>query len=385
MTLTSDVIIIGGGVVGAALAVGCLRTGASVHVLDGDDADLRAARANFGLIWVQSKGHEMPAYARWTRQSADLWPAFADELNAGTGQNLALRQTGGLSFCVGEEALEAKRLSIARLHNQREPWSADVRIVERRELEAMLPGVQLGRDVAGASFCPQDGECDPLAMLVALHSQIQSAGGGFHSGAKASAITRVGDVFRVTTAKGVFEAPRLLLAAGHGARELAASVGLHAPIQPQRGQIIVTERIAPFLPFAGDAIRQTADGTVMLGATHEDVGFNLNTTVSGGAAVAADALKVFPDLASAGIVRTWSGLRVLTPDGCPLYAESETHPGAALITCHSGVTLAAAHARVLAPALMQGRLGAEFAAFGVGRFVNAVIPGERSEGRESTL
>jgi glycine/D-amino acid oxidase-like deaminating enzyme len=368
MTHTADVIIIGGGVVGSALAVGCLAQGASVHVLDGDDGDLRAARANFGLIWVQSKGHAMPAYARWTRQSADLWPEFAAGLTDVSGQNLRLSQVGGLSFCLGEAAFEAKRQAITRLHNQREPWSADVQMVERRELEAMLPGVRLGADVAGACFCPQDGECDPLALLAALHAAVRSAGGGFHGGAVASQIQRIGDVFRISTGKGMFEAPRLLLAAGHGTAPLAKSVGLSAPIFPQRGQILVTERLSPFLPFAGDTIRQTAAGTVMIGASHEDVGFDLGTTVEGGASLAADAVRVFPALSAARIVRQWSGLRVMTPDGCPLYAESETHAGAALITCHSGVTLAAAHAKVLAPALMQGQLGAEFAAFGGGRF-----------------
>ncbi len=368
MNHTADVIIIGGGVVGAALAVGCLEQGASVHVLDGDDTDLRAARANFGLIWVQSKGHAMPAYARWTRSSADLWPKFSAGLTDVSGRNLQLRQQGGLSFCLGEAAFETKRQSIARLHNQREAWSADVRMVERRELETMLPGVRLGRDVAGASFCPQDGECDPLALLYALHAAVLLAGGGFHAGAKAVAIQRIGEVFHVSTSKGIFEAPRLLIAAGHGARALAESVGLSAPISPQRGQIVVTERLPPFLPYAGDTIRQTADGTVMIGATHEDVGFNLDATVAGEASLAADAVRVFPELASARMVRAWSGLRVLTPDGCPLYAESETHPGAALITCHSGVTLAAVHAKVLAPALMRGRLGEEFSAFGGERF-----------------
>jgi glycine/D-amino acid oxidase-like deaminating enzyme len=366
---TSDILIIGGGVVGASLASGMARQGASVRVLDGGDADLRAARANFGLIWVQSKGHDMPAYARWTRRSADLWPGFAGELAEAAGLDLRLRQTGGLSFCLGEEALEERRGAIARLHNQKEPWTAEVEVLDRRQLEELLSGVRLGSGVSGASFCPQDGECDPLMLLRGLHAAMARDGATLHPGENAKRISRPDGVFRVETGQGAFEAPRLILAAGHGSKELAAQVGLEAPIRAERGQILVTERLKPFLPFAGDTIRQTGDGTVMIGATHEDAGFDLSTTADASADLARHATDVFPDLRQTKLVRTWAGLRVLTPDGCPLYAESETHPGAALITCHSGVTLAAVHAQVLAPALLAGRLGPDFVPFGPERFL----------------
>ncbi len=367
-TFTSDVLIVGGGLVGASLAMGMAGRGASICVLDGGDSDLRAARANFGLIWVQSKGYGMPAYGRWTRQSADLWGEFAGGLSDATGLDLRLSQKGGLSFCLGDEALDAKRQSITRLHNQLEALSAEIVVLDRPELEALLPGVQLGPRVSGASFCPQDGECDPLALLRALHVAMEQDGVLMHRETRAELVSQANGVFRVETAKGRFEAPRLILAAGHGSKDLAAMVGLDAPIRAERGQILVTERMQPFLPFAGDTIRQTGDGTVMIGATHEDAGFDLSTTADAGTELARHATDIFPDLQHTRLVRTWSGLRVLTPDSCPLYAESDTHPGAALITCHSGVTLAAVHARVLAKALLEGRLGAEFAAFGPERF-----------------
>jgi glycine/D-amino acid oxidase-like deaminating enzyme len=370
--MISDVIVVGGGVVGAALAVGMAREGASVIVLDGDDRDLRAARANFGLVWVQSKGHDMPDYGQWTRRSAALWPKFAGRLAAETGLDLKLRQTGGLSFCLGDDAFAAKSDQLHRLHNQ-QPATAGIRMVGRSELERMLPGVRLGSDVAGASYSPEDGECDPLMLLRSMHQAFVQAGGTIRHGTQASAINRSAGMFTVTTNAGVFRAPRVVMAAGHGSAVLAPMVGLAAPMRPQRGQILVTNRLAPFLPFAGDTIRQTADGTVMIGATHEDVGFDVATTPEAGAALARDAIRIFPDLARATMVRTWAGLRVLTPDGAPLYAESDTHPGASLITCHSGVTLAAVHADILGPALLGGTLAElqEIAAFGPSRFRKA--------------
>jgi hydrogen cyanide synthase HcnC len=100
MSDTHDLIVIGGGLVGGAIAWGAQAKGASVVLLDEGDIAYRAARGNFGLVWVQSKGAGMPAYAHWTRQSAELWPALADRLQAATGTDVALRQPGGLAFCL---------------------------------------------------------------------------------------------------------------------------------------------------------------------------------------------------------------------------------------------------------------------------------------------
>lgn len=367
---TSDVLIVGGGVVGASLAYGMRGRGLRIDVLDGGDGDIRAARANFGLVWVQSKGREMPAYARWTRESAELWAGFAEELAEATATPLRLRQTGGLSWCLGEAEFEARRAELLRWHNQRADDGAEVVLLERSDVERLLPGVRLGADVTGASFCASDGECDPLALLKALHLAMAREGITLHRETKALAVTHRGGVFRVDAERGAYEAPRLVLAAGLGSAALAPMVGLPSLLRPERGQILVTERIAPFLPFAGDTIRQTADGTVMIGATHEDVGLDLGVTEEAGAALARHAVAVFPGLAKARMVRTWAGLRVLTPDGNPLYAESVSCPGAALVTCHSGVTLAAAHTLRLAPALLAGPIDEAFAAFGPSRFAS---------------
>jgi glycine/D-amino acid oxidase-like deaminating enzyme len=368
---TSDVLVVGGGIVGASIAYGMARSGAKVRVLDGGDGDIRAARANFGLVWVQSKGHDMPAYARWTRDSADLWPQLAGDLVADGGPPLHLRQTGGLSYCLDEAGFEERRLTLARLHNQQHAWGADVSLLDRAELERMLPALRLGNRVTGASFCVRDGDCDPLALLRALHAGLGRHGGMLHPGVTAHAVTGLGSGFRVETDRGVFEAGRLVLAAGLGSKPLAEQLGIPAPIRPERGQILVTERLRPFLHFTGDTIRQTVDGTVMIGATHEAVGLDLGTTMQAGATLAAHAAAVFPDLAHARLVRTWAGLRVLTPDGCPLYATSPEHPGAVLVTCHSGVTLAAAHALRLAPMLLAEVLDAGMQAFGAQRFGQA--------------
>jgi glycine/D-amino acid oxidase-like deaminating enzyme len=123
----------------------------------------------------------------------------------------------------------------------------------------------------------------------------------------------------------------------------------------------------PFLPFALETIRQTDEGAVLLGDSHEArVDHALDVAVLG--AIARRAQRVIPALALARVVRAWAATRVFTPDGFPVYAQSTAHPGAFVVACHSGVTLAAAHALRLAPAVQSGALPATLAAFAASRF-----------------
>ena len=132
-------------------------------------------------------------------------------------------------------------------------------------------------------------------------------------------------------------------------------VGLDVPVRPQRGQVLVTERTKPIFPLPMSGLRQTEEGTVMIGATRGDVGFDTGTTVAGFAGMTQRAIETFPVLKQLRLVRGWGALRVLTPDGGPVYSESASHPGAYVATCHSGVTLAAMHANLLPEWVLEGR------------------------------
>ena len=91
-----DVIVIGAGLVGGALAFGLAGRGLRVAMLDEDDAAYRASRGNFGLVWVQGKGLGFPAYARWTRHSSDRWHELAACLRDSAGLDVAHRRPGGV-------------------------------------------------------------------------------------------------------------------------------------------------------------------------------------------------------------------------------------------------------------------------------------------------
>jgi glycine/D-amino acid oxidase-like deaminating enzyme len=174
--------------------------------------------------------------------------------------------------------------------------------------------------------------------------------------------------FVLDTAKGRVEAGKVVLAAGHGIPALADFFALPAPMRAERGQILVTERLRPVIRLPASGIRQTDDGTVMIGSSKENVGLDDRTTVAVGGRMAARAIRILPELAHARLTRTWGGIRVLTPDNHPVYAESTRYPGAFVCICHSGVTLAAVHAGDAAEAIAAGKLSEPMNAFHPRRF-----------------
>jgi glycine/D-amino acid oxidase-like deaminating enzyme len=363
-----DIVVIGGGTVGAAIAYGLAKTAQSVLLLDGDDGDFRAAQANFGLVWLQGKGLGLPAYQALTRSSIMLWRGFCDELEAETGASLCYEQNGGLAFCLGEEGFEKRRHDLMRLHNQRGEDEPDWEMLDRSSLERLLPNVALGADVSGASFGRRDGHLNPLRLLSAMHRAFVRRGGRIRSRAHVERIEAAGGDFRLVLKGETLVVPRIVIAAGLGSRALARQVGLEVPVRPERGQVLVTERLAPLLSLPASGLRQTREGTVMIGATKEDSGLDVTATVEAAARLSRKTVGIIPALRHARLVRQWAGLRIMTPDSYPIYAQSQSHPGAFVALCHSGVTLAAFHAEGLARAIASGALPDALSPFHQSRF-----------------
>ena len=360
-----DFIVIGAGMVGAAIAYGLARQGQRVLALDGADGDFRAARGNGGLVWVQSKGVKMPAYRELTEHSAGIWPDFARELQDVAGVDVELEQKGGLALCLGEKELEARR---RRLTASRDAHLLKVEMVRRADVEKLLPGLELGRDVAGASYGTHDGSVNPLKLLLALQSALLRKGCGLETQNRVRSIRYRGNEFIVEAERAIYVASKIVLSAGIGTQILGKQIGLDVPVIPERGQAIVTERVRDFIPLPTIGVRQSKQGTIFIGTTKEDVGFDNSATGAASGSMASRAVRMFPQLARLRVVRQWGCLRIMTPDGHPIYAESESHPGAFVATCHSGLTLASYHALVLPQLLVSGQFAATLAPFHHRRF-----------------
>jgi glycine/D-amino acid oxidase-like deaminating enzyme len=231
----------------------------------------------------------------------------------------------------------------------------------------MLP--LIGPEVSGGSFCPLDGHVNSLRTFRAFHTGLKQFGVDYFPERPVSAIARSGGEFRLSTEQGEIRAGKVVLSAGNANQSLAPMVGLSAPMGPTRGQIVVTERTMPFLPHPLTTIRQTDEGTVMIGDSKEDQLDDRTVNHSVSAVMADRAQRMFPHLARLNVVRTWSGIRVMPQDGFPIYDQSERAPGAFVTCCHSGVTLASNHAFDIARMVAAGALEPEVVgAFSARRF-----------------
>jgi glycine/D-amino acid oxidase-like deaminating enzyme len=363
-----DAIVVGGGLVGTAIAYGLAKQKLTTLLLDEGDVAHRASRGNFGLVWVQSKGLGAPHYQRWTRDSAAAWPDLAAEF-AAAGFDVGLQQPGGIHICLSDEEMEARSAYMARLQREAGNFGLEYRMLSHEEVRDYLPGI--GPRVAGGSFSPYDGHASPLNLLRALHSQFTALGGVYIPGATVTDTRAAPGDFTATVGEASYHAPRLVLAAGLGNAALAPRFGLSAPVRPERGEVLVTERTGALLPMPTTCVRQTREGSVMIGDSKEDAGYDsLSQSPAIMRTMAQRAVLTFPWIAELNIVRAWSALRIMSPDGLPIYQQSDRFPGAFTANCHSGVTLAGAHANILAPMIAAGALSPALAPFSAERFAH---------------
>ena len=363
----SEITIIGGGVVGLSVALGLVRAGHRVTVLDGSDSDLRASQGNFGLVWLQGKGADFAPYCELTRKAVAAWPGFARDLADLAGIDLALDQSGGFEFFTDPAELANFAAALdrqqAHLGNR---FSHEV--IGGDDLRRSYP--MIGPDVVGATFCALNGHVNPLRLLRALRCAVVALGGRVLADAQVTGIVPGpdGGFDLALRGGGTRGAERIVLCAGLGSPALAAQLGFITRVRPQRGELLITEKLAHRLPFLSSTIRQVDEGGVQIGGTKADAGPDDSETLEVMAGLARHAVQVLPALADVRVVRAWGALRVMSPDGYPVYARSSRHPGASLVTCHSGVTLAPLHASILAEWIDGASNAPELEAFDENRF-----------------
>lgn len=340
-----DSIVVGGGLVGAAVACGIAERGHRVAVLDGGDRDFRASRGNFGLVWVQGKGADFAPYARWSGIAARHWPEFAQALQDSTGVDVGLQQTGGYDFCLTQQEWDMREQEMRQVQAHTDGEFA-YQMLDNAELRARIP--QVSGEVLGASYSPQDGHVNPLYLLRALHQCMQNLGCRYIPDQPVVSTRQQQGHFLVDCDAQRYQCERVVFCAGLANRHLADDLGMVVPVEPLRGQLLITERVAQFLPCATLQVRQTMEGTLQIGDSHEAVGLDESTTLEVITQLARRAVRIFPHLSSVHLNRAWGALRVMTPDGYPVYHQASDYPGAYAISCHSGVTLAALHATAIA-------------------------------------
>jgi glycine/D-amino acid oxidase-like deaminating enzyme len=367
-----DIIVVGGGLSGSAIALGLVREGArKVILFDEQLPTQRLSRGNFGLTWFMCKGASHPVYAQWSRLACLQWPAFAAGLEEETGYNIELEWTGGAVQAFGEAEFKAHLESIENLKTVCAKVGLDypVRMLNREEFADLIPEMELGEEVSGAMYTSDQGHVNPLKLLAAMRCAFQKDGGSFIGAQAVSAVVpNPGGSVTVKTNRGDYQCQKLVIASGHGSSRLLAPLGEKLHIFPQRGQLMVTQRHKRVLTVPMLSVRQTPDGTFVIGLSTEDTAMDNRVTVSAMKSQASNAIRLFPMLAKVNWVRAWGAIRVMTPDGAPIYSRIPGHENITVLALHSAVSLAPLAANIVAPWILGIREHELISNFNNGRF-----------------
>ncbi len=369
---SADAIVIGGGVTGAAVALGLIEEGAGkVLMFDEQLPSQRLSRGNFGLTWFMCKGANNPVYAQWCRMATRAWPAFADRLRGETGYDVELEWTGGAIHAFGGDQFRAYADSVEGLREVCKQADLDypVSMLNRQEFAELVPEMELGEDVSGAMYTAEQGHVNPLLLLAALRCAFQKKGGTYYGAHSVSAITPQKDgSISIETSQGSYQCSKLVIAAGHGANRLIVPLGEKLKVYPQRGQLMVSERYRRVLKVPVLCTRQTPDGTFIIGLSTEDTALNCDVTVAAMKNQASNAIRLFPLLKKLNWVRSWGAVRVMTPDGAPIYSKLETFPNISVLALHSAVSLAPLHVSAIAPWILGKTEESQISHFSNSRF-----------------
>jgi glycine oxidase len=363
----TDVVVVGGGVIGCALATELAARGRAVTVLERAEPGAEASGAAAGMLAPQAEARARDAFFDLALESRGLYPAWVRSLQEETGVEVGYRRTGLLhcDFAGAPAGSLAAQIAWQR--------AAGLDVVELRvdELPDELGG-RLCPEVAAAAYFPEEGVVDPRRLTRAAWLLADRRGVRVRTGVAVLGFRIEGGVCRgVETDAGTLLADAVVDAAGAWAA-FDSSLPLSVPVEPVRGQIVelhLRERPLSTILSCDDVyIVPRADGTVLLGSTVEHVGFRKEVTAEAVERLIAGAVRFVPELARARFVTAWSGLRPGTPDGLPILGPCRV-PGLFFAAGHfrNGILLAPVTALAVADAV-AGAGRRDLSPFSIERF-----------------
>ncbi|MER7899435.1 glycine oxidase ThiO [Streptomyces sp. NPDC096046] len=373
---TSDVLVIGGGIIGLATAWRAAQRGLATAVVDPEPGG-GAAQVAAGMLAAVTELH----YGEQTLlglnlASARRYPDFAAELTELTGQDLGYRRCGTLAVALDAD----DRAHLRELHTLQQQSGLDSQWLSGREcrrLEPMLaPGVRGGLRVDG------DHQIDPRRLAGALVAACERAGVVFHR-AWAQRLTVVRDrAAGAVLADGTAPAAGQVVLAGGSLSGRLAGIprDVLPPVRPVKGQVVrltMPQRPGPFLSRTVRAVVRGShvylvpreSGELVIGATSEELGWDTTVTAGGVYELLRDAHELVPGITELPLTETRAGLRPGSPDNAPLLGPTGLE-GLSLATGHyrNGVLLTPVTGDALAHVLTTGELPAEARPFTPKRF-----------------
>ena len=363
------IIVIGAGIVGCAVACELARRGAAVQVLDDRPAGMGATQASAGMLapFTEAKDRN-DAFLDLAVRSLGLYDEFVASVAAAADVEVGYQRTGTLEVATGEDHVAALEHLAERLRGR----GVALKLLGARAARTEEP--HLSADVAGGLFIEPHGFVNAVGLTRALAVAARRHGARMIEGARASRVLRRNGGMVVETPGGSLSCDAVVLAAGSWSAELQIEGVARPPVRPVRGQLL-------HLAWRGAHLRRVVwgedcylvpwqDGTLLVGATMEEVGFDERTTAAGVRGLLDAACALVPEAQDAGFLGARAGLRPGSPDAMPIIGPSGAMDDLFYATGHfrNGVLLAPVTARLVADAMLSGRIDPALEAVGPQRF-----------------
>ncbi|GAB4469457.1 MAG: FAD-dependent oxidoreductase [Anaerolineales bacterium] len=338
----SDVVIIGGGVIGSVTAYNLAKSGIQVVVVDKQDiaAGTSSAAAAAALLQTKTSATKLSI----ANESLTL----LDQLHQELDQGFEYEHSGSLLAATSE----AEMSLVSEMSQKLQRLGLEVELLDAKQVKQMMP--ILGDHVLGGSYSSTDAQINPLEFVVACAKAAKQRGAFFSTYNEVIGIEVKGDkIDAVVTKKGRILTNTIINAAGVWATNVAKMAGLSLSISPLKGQLLVTERMPPLMKgtliaasyllsksaaegkdaqrpaqmTVGITLVQLKHGNFIVGSTREHSEFERGNSIDGICALSAQLLYLVPSLGNVNLLRAYAGLRPLSKDGFPIIGRDRALPG----------------------------------------------------------
>ncbi len=358
MDQTSQVVVVGAGIVGCAIAYEIARRGVHVRVIDRREVGQGATQASAGVLAPYIEAHDRRPLLDLTTRSLDLYDEFVAGIVEDSGVAVQYVRTGTLEIAAGQG--DMRRLEGIRAACVERGIGAE--LLDANAVRQVEP--HLAATVQGGLVVESHGFIGASELTAALRRAAAAHGVSFQTSAAATRIEGNGARIRIETAGDAFACESVVMAAGSWAGHVEIAGAAPVPIRPVRGQLLHLGWPAPSLRrvvWAPDCyLVPWSDGSVLAGATCEEVGFDERATVAGVRELMDAARRVAPEVGNASFKEARVGLRPATPDELPVIGPSVAVPGLVYACGHfrNGILLAPLTATVVADLVIDQRVDA---------------------------
>jgi glycine oxidase len=356
MAQTSDVVVIGGGIIGLAVAYYLGRSRVSVTLVERGAVGREASWAAAGYLSFQGSSNRPGPRLELTRTSCLMYNGWVEELAEFTPADTGFLRSGLLELCLDDAEMQEAQERAAR----QQAAGYAVEWLDATATRQHSPHLAPDLPLQGALLFPQVAQVRPPRLLKALTEATLRQGVRIREHTPVTAITRAGDqVTGVTLAHGEhIAAPIVVNAAGSWAAQLAPEMAL-MPVKPVKGTIVLLETFAlpsrEILVTSQGSLYPRADNKVLLGATVEDAGFDKRVQLDALHTLVHQAITLVPALQGARFLTAWTGLRPFSHDNMPYLGPVPGLRGAYAATGHyrSGILLAPITGLLLKEMILQ--------------------------------